>query len=40
MNARGRVALRCRRCSYRFYRKLQPGDTLGLPEAPDWDSGI
>lgn len=32
MNLRGRTALRCRRCSYRFYRKLLPGEVLGLPE--------
>jgi hypothetical protein len=32
MNSRGRLPLRCRRCSYRFYRKLAPGETLGLPE--------
>jgi len=32
--ATGRVPLRCRRCRCRFYRKLRPGDTLGIPEAP------
>jgi hypothetical protein len=32
MNTRGWTALRCRRCSYRFYRKLLPGEKLGLPE--------
>jgi hypothetical protein len=32
MNVRGWTPLRCRRCTYRFYRKLAPGQTLGLPE--------
>ena len=32
MNRRGKIALRCRRCSYRYYYKLQPGEFLGLPE--------
>ena len=36
----GRSALRCRRCSYRFYMKLGPQDRLGLPDSPaqpvDW----
>ena len=35
MSMRGYTALRCRRCSYRFYRKLLPGDVLGLPELPE-----
>ncbi len=34
-------ALRCRRCSYRFYMRLGPQDRLGLPDSPsqavDWD---
>ena len=30
--ARGKPPLRCRRCNYRFYRKLKPGEILGLPE--------
>jgi hypothetical protein len=32
MSSVGRIPLRCRGCRYRFYRKLYPGDTLGLPE--------
>jgi hypothetical protein len=33
MSRLARVPLRCRRCSYRFYRKLSPGEALGLPES-------
>jgi DNA-directed RNA polymerase subunit RPC12/RpoP len=32
MGSLGRIPLRCRGCRYRFYRKLRPGDTLGIPE--------
>jgi DNA-directed RNA polymerase subunit RPC12/RpoP len=32
LNRRGLNPLRCRRCSHRFYRKLQPDEVLGLPE--------
>jgi hypothetical protein len=28
----GSTPLRCRRCSYRFYRKLLAGEVLGIPE--------
>jgi hypothetical protein len=34
MKFRGRDPFRCRRCSYRFYRKLQPGEVVGLPDPP------
>jgi hypothetical protein len=46
MNARGYTPLRCRRCSHRFYRKLFPGDALGIPDpavpvdAPRPDAGL
>ena len=32
MLRRGHAVLRCRRCGCRFYRKLQPGEVLGLHE--------
>jgi len=32
MHRWGYTPLRCRRCSHRFYRKLAPGEALGLPE--------
>jgi DNA-directed RNA polymerase subunit RPC12/RpoP len=39
MNARRRTPLRCRRCSYRFYRLLQPGEVLGIPDPSIPDPG-
>ena len=34
MKSSGRDPVRCRRCSYRFHHKLQPGEVLGLPDPP------
>ncbi len=34
MRGLGKDPFRCRRCNYRFYRKLLPGEVLGLPDPP------
>ncbi len=38
MTRRGSTPLRCRRCNYRFYRRLQPGESLGIPDVPESDT--